>query len=130
MYLTVIICIPILLQANGCVAGPLNVIGLILYSLFLFNDHCYFYLNYGCVFSGGCDSRPKEIANGMAIYRGLKFGDRVRYICNAGHKLIGDKYLTCEGGEWKGRLPECKAGENLGYFCFDWICFLYLESKK
>ena len=66
---------------------------------------------YCCVFSGGCDSRPKEIANGMAIYRGLKFGDRVRYICNAGHKLIGDKYLTCEGGNWKGRLPECKAGE-------------------
>ena len=82
------------------------------------------------MFSGGCDSRPKEIANGMAIYRGLKFGDRVRYICNAGHKLIGDKYLTCEGGEWKGRLPECKAGENLGYFCFDWICLLTFRVLK
>lgn len=70
---------------------------------------------------GGCDHRPKEIANGMALYRGTKFGDRVRYMCNAGHKLMGDKYLTCEGGEWKGRLPVCKAGNIVVYYHYYYL---------
>lgn len=64
-----------------------------------------------CV-QGGCDQRPKEISNGMALYRGTKYGDRVRYACNSGHKLIGDQFLTCQGGEWKGNLPECRPGKN------------------
>ncbi|XP_067940829.1 protein lev-9-like isoform X2 [Watersipora subatra] len=61
-----------------------------------------------CV-QGGCDHRPQEIANGLALYRGTKYGDRVKYRCNAGHKLFGDQYLTCSGGEWTGTIPECRA---------------------
>lgn len=57
--------------------------------------------------------RPKEIANGMAVYRGTRYADRVRYTCNTGHQLIGDTYLICEGGEWRGKLPECKPGKQL-----------------
>jgi len=63
------------------------------------------------VVSGGCDHRPKEISNGMALYRGTKYGDRVRYKCNAGYKLVGDTFLTCRNGRWEGTVPECKAGE-------------------
>ncbi|KAF6037688.1 hypothetical protein EB796_004007 [Bugula neritina] len=61
-----------------------------------------------CV-QGGCDHRPKEISNGMALYRGTKYGDRVRYNCNAGYKLVGDTFLTCRNGRWEGTVPECKA---------------------
>ena len=56
----------------------------------------------------------------MALYRGTKHGDRVRYKCNTGHKLVGDRYLTCDGGEWKGQVPECKAGgcNMMASMCF------------
>ncbi|CAN8001467.1 unnamed protein product, partial [Ixodes hexagonus] len=41
--------------------------------------------------------------------QGLRFGDRARYTCNTGHKLIGNDTRYCQlGGNWSGDEPTCK----------------------
>uniref|UniRef100_A0A147BFW2 Putative eel-fucolectin tachylectin-4 pentaxrin-1 domain protein n=1 Tax=Ixodes ricinus TaxID=34613 RepID=A0A147BFW2_IXORI len=41
--------------------------------------------------------------------QGLRFGDRARYTCKMGHKLIGNDTRYCQlGGNWSGDEPTCK----------------------
>ena len=41
-----------------------------------------------------------------------------RYKCNPGFELIGDTYLTCVHGKWKGNVPTCQEGKATSVYCF------------
>lgn len=60
-----------------------------------------------CV-SAPCDSgRPPPVADGMVRYHGVQHGDKAKYKCNTGYKLVGDHTMVCQFGEWIGEKPYC-----------------------
>ncbi|KFM61407.1 CUB and sushi domain-containing protein 3, partial [Stegodyphus mimosarum] len=51
----------------------------------------------------------KVPTNASMELSGVKAGDEVKYVCDKGHKLVGDEVRKCQlGGQWTGREPFCK----------------------
>lgn len=62
--------------------------------------------------SAPCKTPPDHVTNGLRVFEGLRHGDRAKYICRNGYKLIGitdnSPYLVCKYGSWSGGVPKCK----------------------
>ena len=70
------------------------------------------FFKYRHFLSAPCDSeRPEEIRNGFVRYHGVRHGDKAKYRCNTGYKLVGDTFMTCSYGKWVGKeTPYCDPG--------------------
>jgi len=45
---------------------------------------------------------------GTVTVGGLNAGDKATFVCDVGHRLIGNKVLNCQlGGQWSSRPPTC-----------------------
>ncbi|KAL3870372.1 hypothetical protein ACJMK2_038442 [Sinanodonta woodiana] len=59
-----------------------------------------------------CFTPPPHIHSGMRIYFGQDHGDRAKYLCFPGHKLLNisteSPFLTCKFGQWTGGTPVCQ----------------------
>ncbi len=62
--------------------------------------------------AAACTDRPPHISDGMVRYHGVKHGDKAKYKCNTGFKLVGDTYTTCAYGkwQWKNKRAYCEPG--------------------
>lgn len=57
---------------------------------------------------GRCPDLP-AFERGSMTKTGLNANDVATYTCETGHKLVGDKTLTCKlGGSWSGSPPKCE----------------------
>lgn len=57
------------------------------------------------------DGRCPELElfeRGTITVGGLNAGDKATFVCDVGHRLIGNKVLNCQlGGQWSSRPPTC-----------------------
>ena len=84
-------------------------------------------------FSAPCKVRPYEIPNGIMRFHGMQHGNKAKYHCNTGYKLLQgpseggeiDKgggsrhnaqpdfaFRTCLFGRWEGATPKCTKGKS------------------
>ncbi|KZS17024.1 putative Sushi [Daphnia magna] len=57
---------------------------------------------------------PQAPTQGFVMGTGRQFGDRVRYACSAGYRLIGADDSTClADGIWSALSPQCEASPDL-----------------
>ena len=53
---------------------------------------------------------PGTPANGQKVLEGDTFRSTVRYSCDEGYTLRGDRTRVCHSsGEWTGELPRCES---------------------
>nr|CAG4648642.1 EOG090X05QS [Polyphemus pediculus] len=53
---------------------------------------------------------PQPPVQGFVMGTGRQFGDKVRYACSAGYRLIGTDEATCQAtGTWSTSMPLCQA---------------------
>ena len=58
-------------------------------------------------FSVDC-THPGTIPNGVALGSILLSGSSLRYVCNPGFSIVGEKTITCQkGGSWDALPPRC-----------------------
>lgn len=49
---------------------------------------------------------------------GKQYGDRIRYVCSAGYRLMGDDESICKAdGSWSSSVPYCQ-GKIFKYLSF------------
>ncbi|XP_074641309.1 sushi, von Willebrand factor type A, EGF and pentraxin domain-containing protein 1-like [Tubulanus polymorphus] len=54
-------------------------------------------------------SHLQPIENGYVAFESLAVSQQVKYVCNDGYQLIGDKNRTCQNNKmWTGEAPTCR----------------------
>ncbi len=64
----------------------------------------------------------------MVRYHGVRHGDKAKYRCNTGYKLVGDHFMTCTYGDWTGKVPYCDPSKS-PIVCTVSKCWLLLKFK-
>lgn len=59
-------------------------------------------------------SEPQAPAQGFVMGTGRQFGDRVRYACSPGYRLVGADDSTCLAhGIWSALPPQCEGNVSV-----------------
>ena len=54
-------------------------------------------------------SEPQAPVQGFVMGTGRQYGDRVRYACSTGYKLVGSTESSCQAdGAWSNGMPQCE----------------------